>query len=80
MKRVQFFLVINIAKSLAAEFQVRGIQVEGADAPGKSIGMAMCILMCCSLIPFLGILTSIAGLVCWIIYWVKIAGFSKQLA
>lgn len=73
-----FFVVLNMAKTLAAEFQKRGIAEE--PEPGKMIGLIMCILMCCGIIPFLGPLCSLAGLVCWIIYWVKIAGYSKKLA
>jgi len=72
-----FLVVINMAKSLAAEFQKRGIQED--PNPGKTIGMVMCILWCCGIIPFLGILCSLGALVCWIIYWVKIAGFSRQI-
>jgi hypothetical protein len=73
-----FFVVINVAKSLGAEFQKRGI-VEEAD-PGKKIGMIMCILACCGWIPLLNILTGIGTLICWILYWIKIAGFSAKLA
>jgi hypothetical protein len=73
-----FFVVINVAKSLGAEFQKRGI-VEEAD-PGKKIGMIMCILACCGWIPLLNILTGIGTLICWILYWIKVAGFSAKLA
>jgi hypothetical protein len=74
----QFLIVINVAKSLGAEFQKRGMAEE--PQPGKTLGMAMCILSCCGIIPFLGILCSLGALVCWIMYWVKIAGFSAKLA
>jgi hypothetical protein len=74
----QFFNVINVAKSLGAEFQKRGM---GEDPqPGKTLGLVTCILFCCGIIPVLGALCSLAGLVCWIIYWVKIAGYSNKLA
>lgn len=73
-----FFVVINTAKSLGAEFQKRGMAEE--PAPGKTIGMVMCILACCGIIPLLGILCSVGALVCWIMYWVKIAGYSAKLA
>ena len=73
-----FFVVINVAKSLGAEFQKRGIAEE--PEPGKKIGLIMCILACCGIIPLLGILCSLGALVCWIIYWVKIAGFSGKIA
>jgi hypothetical protein len=73
-----FFVVINIAKSLGAEFQKRGMVEE--PNPGKTIGLVMCILACCGIIPLLGILCSLGAFVCWIIYWIKIAGFSGKLA
>jgi len=43
-----FFVVINVAKSLGAEFQKRGI-VEDA-APGKILGLIMCILRVITLV------------------------------
>ena len=73
-----FFVVINMAKSLGAEFQKRGIAEE--PEPGKMLGLIMCILAVCGIIPLLGILCSLGSFVCWIIYWVKIAGFSGRLA
>lgn len=73
-----FFVVINMAKSLAAEFQKRGLNIE--PEPGKVLGLVMCGLACASIIPLLGGIFALGFLVCWIIYWVKIAGFSKQLA
>ena len=74
----QFIVVGNIADSLKAEFAQRNINV-GEDRPGYSIGLTFCILLCCTIIPFLGILSGIAGFVCWIIYWVKIANFRSTL-
>lgn len=73
-----FFVVINMAKSLEAEFQQR--QIENEPAPGKTIGIVMCILICCGAIPVIGPLVSLGGFVCWIIYWVKMAGFSAKIA
>jgi len=72
-----FFVVLNLAKSLGAEFQKRGIAEE--PEPGKKLGLIMCVLMCCGIIPLLGTICSLGGLVCWIMYWLKIAGFSKKL-
>ena len=74
----QFIVVGNIADSLKSEFAQRNINV-GEDRPGYSIGLTFCILLCCTIIPFLGILSGIGGFVCWIIYWVKIAGFKSTL-
>ena len=65
----QFFVVINIAKSLGAEFQKRGIAED--PNPGQTLGLVMCVgnLIC-----------GPVGLICWIIYWVKIAGYSARIA
>lgn len=74
-----FIVVGNMAKSLAAEFKMRNIQVE-EEEPGKPIGMAYAILNVCTIIPFLGWLAAIGMLVCWILYWIKIDGYSAKLA
>jgi hypothetical protein len=73
----QFFVVIAVANSLDNEFAARRIPEE--PKPGQSIGLAMCITRVCTVIPFLGILAGIASVVLWIVYWVKIAGFSRKL-
>jgi hypothetical protein len=74
----QFFVVIGLADSLGKEFRARGIpNVE--PEPGKAIGIAMCVCAVCAIIPILGIFAAIAHLILWIIYWVKIAEFSRRL-
>jgi len=73
-----FFVVLGIAKSLANEFARRGMPSSEAE-PGRSIGLAMCTLACCGLIPVLGVLASLAAFVLWIMYWVKVAGYSQAL-
>ena len=73
-----FFIVINMAKSLHAEFMYRGIVEE--PNPGQGIGLATCILHCLFWVPFFGGLIWVGGLVCWIMYWTKIAGYSGKIA
>jgi len=65
----QFIVVLNMAKSLAAEFQKRGMAED--PNPGQTLGLVMCIgnLIC-----------GPVGLICWILYWVKIAGYSSSIA
>ncbi|HXB73026.1 MAG TPA: hypothetical protein VNY05_32615 [Candidatus Acidoferrales bacterium] len=75
----EFILVIKIARSLHNEFLRRNI-IDVEAEPGKSLGLAMCILSLTGFIPLLGIAGSLAGLVCWILYWVKISGYSQRLA
>ena len=73
-----FIVVKEVSKSLHNEFARRNtpnIEPE----PGKGIGLAMCILLATTLIPLLGIFSGLAGIVCWIIYWVKISGYSWML-
>lgn len=72
-----FFIVINMAGTLQKEYADRGIESE--PEPGKSIGLAMCILSACGIVPYVGILTGIGTLVCWIFYWIKIADCSNKL-
>jgi hypothetical protein len=73
-----FILVSQMAASLEREFKQRNIPVE--PLPGKNVGLAWCILTICCIVPVLGIFSGLAALVCWILYWVKIAGFSATLA
>jgi hypothetical protein len=71
-----FVIVTSLAKSLHNEFTKRNINE--AQNPGLGIGLATCILSVLSWIPHLrGV--GIAALVCLIIYWVKIAGYSARL-
>ena len=74
----QFIIVNRLADSLHDEFIKKNIKVDEA-RPGFAIGLAFCILGCCGIIPYLGVLTSIGALVCWIIYWVKINGYKEKL-
>jgi len=73
-----FILVKEIAATLEREFRKRNVAVE--PSPGKNIGFAWCILAVGTIIPLLGILSVIGAIVCWILYWAKIAGFSAMLA
>ena len=74
----QFIIVNRMADSLKLEFAKRNIK-DVEDRPGISLGLTFCILFACSIIPLLGFLTGIAGLICWIVYWVKINGFKVKL-
>lgn len=74
----QFFIIDKLALSLKAEFKKRNIVVN-EDKPGYSIGLAYCILMICSLLPIIGFFTAVPAVVCWIIYWVKISNYKREL-
>jgi hypothetical protein len=72
-----FFTVSRLADSLRDEFRRRQLHDDGDF--GRSVGIAYPILSLVSAIPYIGGLFGIAALICMIIYWVKIAGYSKQL-
>lgn len=75
-----FFVVKNVADSISAEANAMNIQRE-EPRPAYNIGLAMCVLNCLILIPEtkIKLLVSIAGMVCWIIYWVKINSYKNLL-
>jgi len=73
-----FIVVINISRSLRNEFAKRDRAAATSDFD-RALGLAMCILTIASVIPIVGFATGIAALVCWIIYWVKIAGYARML-
>jgi hypothetical protein len=51
----------------------------GQSKPTYGIGIAFCILGCCSILPVLAPFASIASLICWIIYWVQLAEYKKKI-
>jgi hypothetical protein len=73
-----FIVVTAIGDSLGNEFRLRNIPVDDPK-PGKSIGIAVAVCGACCIIPFVNILAIPAKLILWIVYWVKIAGYSRQL-
>ena len=73
-----FFVVNALSNSLHHEFTRRGILEE--PQPGRTLGMATAILVGLTVLPLVGYVTGVPALVCWILYWVKIAGFSEKIA
>jgi hypothetical protein len=74
----EFFVVLRMASSLRNEFLRRQLPLADPE-PGKTLGIAMCVLIATSWIPVVGMFTGPASLVCWILYWIKIAGYSRQI-
>jgi hypothetical protein len=72
-----FIVVTKIRDSLQAEFAARNLSGQGF---GYGVGLAMCILYIVSFVPLINLLAAPAMLVCWIIYWVQIAGYKGQLS
>ncbi len=74
----QFIMIGRVADSLAIEFRNRNLQLD-EERPGYSTGLTSQILMICSVVPFLGILSAIAGCIMLIIYWNKMRAYKNTL-
>jgi hypothetical protein len=84
----QFFVVSRISDSIKRELWTGEFSFESREynqlyypgvRPTYNIGLAYCILFCCFIIPCLGALCYVAGLICWIIYWVRLSEFKSEL-
>ena len=73
-----FIVINNLADSIKAEANSKNINID-EPRPAYKEGLAMCILNCLFFIPGLNILTGILGLICWILYWVKITSYKNIL-
>jgi uncharacterized BrkB/YihY/UPF0761 family membrane protein len=73
-----FFIVLKIASSLKKEYRSRRWRTEG-EGFGSGVGLTYAICSVIGLIPYAGALAAIPGFVCWIIYWVQIAGYKTKL-
>lgn len=71
-----FFVVKNVSESIKSWAAEHGKSVDDA---GYTIGLVGCIANCCGLIPVVNLLAGPVGLVCLIIWWVKVAGFNKLM-
>jgi hypothetical protein len=77
-----FIIVSRMADSIQAESAIREIELKES-RPGYSIGLAMCIFSSLSIfsrvIESLASISALVFLICWVIYWVKIAAYKKQI-
>lgn len=71
-----FFVVKQVSESIKSWAAEHGQNVDDA---GYMIGLIACIANCCGLIPLVNILAGPVALVCFIIWWVKVAGFNKLM-
>jgi hypothetical protein len=72
-----FMLFPRISESLWREFRERNLPIE--PQPGRTLGLVLASLQACGFVPFVNLLAAPAALICWILYWVKISGYSSQL-
>lgn len=73
-----FIIVKKMADSISAEANLKKIKID-EQKPAYNIGLAMCILNCFFIIPYLNILTGIASLICFILYWTKINSYKSKI-
>ncbi len=71
-----FFVVKNVSESIKSWAAANGKTVDDA---GYTVGLIACIAHCCGIIPFVNFIAGPVGLVCMIIWWVKVAGFNKLM-
>jgi hypothetical protein len=76
------YTAIKISESLEKELTARNISFDAK--PAYALGLTFSIMnatgILWSWIPILGLLIAIGLLVVWIMYWVQISKFTKQLA
>lgn len=82
----QFVVVTRIANSIQKEleepafsFETNNQTISTGEKPTYGIGLAYCILICASITPMFGGVFGLAGMICWIIYWVKLSGYKSQI-
>ncbi|MCF8225127.1 MAG: hypothetical protein K9J30_04535 [Bacteroidales bacterium] len=74
----QYFIVARLSDSLSLELQKRNIYPEER-RPAYNIGIAFCILISCIIIPYINVLALVGGLVCWVLYWLKVNDYLNTL-
>lgn len=68
-----FYIVAKLSNSIKKELG------SAAEDGGWGLGLAYAILQVTTLIPGIGAFLSIPLIIVWIIYWVKISKYSKQI-
>jgi divalent metal cation (Fe/Co/Zn/Cd) transporter len=72
-----FFVVKNVSESIKSWAAESGAKVDDA---GYTVGLIACIANACGLVPVVNVLAVPVGLVCVIIWWVKVAGFNRLMS
>lgn len=74
----QYFIVSRLSDSLALELSKRNVYAEER-RPAYTIGIAFCILISCVIIPYINVLALLGGLVCWVLFWLKVNDYRMLL-
>ena len=72
-----FYTVVKVRDSLVAEFSAKGIP--DRNNGGLTWGLATSILYVACVIPGIGYLALLPGLICWSIYWRKLSAYRSML-
>lgn len=72
-----FFLYPKISDSVKAEYEYRGLPSKGDFS--RSLAIAIAVLPLVGFIPVLGGIAGVGNLVVFIIFWVKMAQYKKEL-
>ena len=73
-----FVLTSKVPDSLGREFRERRMHRRGENY-GAEVGKWYAICTIASIVPFVNYVAGPAALICWILFWVKIAGLSSEL-
>lgn len=74
----QYYIVSRLSDSLALELIKRNVYA-GERRPAYNIGMAFCILISLVIIPYINVLAMLGGLVCWVLFWLKVNDYLMLL-
>lgn len=85
----QFIVVARVSDSIRNEINDRTVNSflgiadpvfanDMSRRPTYDMGLTFCILSLCGCIPLLGGIASMAGIVCWIIYWTQIVAYKNK--
>lgn len=72
----QFYILDGLTKGIKGKYDANGRECGDA---AYSIGLAYCILGCVNFIPYLNFLTVLPCLGVWIVYWIKIKDFNREM-
>lgn len=71
------YTVLKVSEAITNKLNAHDVQDPGQGA--KAVGLTYGICGVVSIIPFIGMVAGLVGFVCWIIYWVKVAGYNSQM-
>ncbi|MBK8089316.1 MAG: hypothetical protein IPK31_16015 [Chitinophagaceae bacterium] len=74
----QFVVVNKLAHSIRLECMRLNIPTK-QEKPTFDLGNIQSILLIIGFMPVIGILFTFCGFICWIIYWVQVAGWRKKI-